>query len=392
MKVLYLGNILPLSVVEMLQLSVAGKKYEYSLIKYLHEQLDGNLKVISASKIGRHETKKLTNNFLLPELKLKILYTTKFPIINDLVSGFHFSILLLSWIIKNLKEKKIIIILNSPFWISLPAIIFKYFFFLKVVSLTIDTPFNSENNFKGIVGKLYKITFKLGHKILHLFSGIIVLNKGVIYSLNLKIPFHLSSIGFDDQKYLMKKSCGLKSNSSVKTIIYAGTLVSSKGIKDLIECFKFLDLDKYELHLYGYGPMEPEIENVCKTQKNIKFFGRLNNQDLFKKLQEADLLINPIISSDSSHEFGFPSKLIEYFLSGTPVLTTNFKALPENFYPFVHFINNVSPIGIGEAIKSVFLNTETELELKANDAKMYILSNHSWHKIAVDLIGFTNSL
>jgi len=396
MKVLFVGNILPMEVVDLLKLSIAGKKYELALTKALNEILGDNLKIVSAAKRGRKESKQIANSFVFPGKKFKVLLHGRVPFLNDLITNLHFFIKLFFWSISNLRHRRVALILNSPFGFCIAAILLKYMTGIKPVSLTIDTPFVKDNDFGGIVGFYNKISFKIGHKILKLFSGIILLNKGVLDVLKLKIRHHITSIGFDEKRYQLhsniKNHKAAKSNIGAYKVVYAGTLMHSKGISNLMEAFELIDNKNIELNLYGYGPLENAVIEHTKQNDKVKFFGRINNDELQLKFTEADLLINPILIEDSSHDFGFPSKLTEYILSGCPVLTTRFKSLPEQYLSFVFLINEETPNGIRQAILSVYNEADEVIKAKVEQGIEYIMQNQNWGIISVNLKNFLETI
>ena len=48
-------------------------------------------------------------------------------------------------------------------------------------------------------------------------------------------------------------------------------------------------------------------------------------------------------------KYSFPSKNMEYMVSGTPVLTTRLPGMPMEYYPYVYFIEEESADGIAAA-------------------------------------------
>lgn len=396
MKMLFVGNILPIEVVDILKLSIAGKKYELALTQALNEIIGDDLQIVSASKIGREESKRISNSFVFPGKKFIVLINLGIPIINDIISNIHFFLIILFWSILNLGHKRILLILNSPFGLCFSSLLLKYLLGVKLVSLTIDTPFAKENDFKGIIGFYHKTGFKLGHKILKFFSGIILINRGVLDLLSLSIPHHITSVGFDEKRYNShlnnkRQKTGKNKNDSYK-VVYAGTLMHSKGISNLMEAFKLIDNKSIELNLYGYGPLENEALEYSKHCNNIKFYGRINYDKLQLKLAEADLLINPILINDPSHDFGFPSKLTDYILSGSPVLTTRFKSLPESYLSFLFFIEVATPEGISKAICSVYQEPYEIINDKVNQGINYITNHQNWNTITEDILLFIKGL
>ncbi len=193
LKVLYIGNVLSKAVVDKHKLSIAGKKYELSLLNSLNNILHDNLEIISISRVPGANLK--YQDTLFNNKKYKILHQSRYFLLSELVLSANLIFELLIWVAINYKHNKSILLLNSPFGASFFLVCFKYLFGIKIFSLTIDTPFIRENKFNSILGIYTKIKFKLGHYLLHFFSGIAVLNYNVVKVLNLKITFLGTKIG-----------------------------------------------------------------------------------------------------------------------------------------------------------------------------------------------------
>ena len=87
-----------------------------------------------------------------------------------------------------------------------------------------------------------------------------------------------------------------------KTITYLGVLSRDKGIEDAIKCFKILNQSgEYNFWVIG----KPETESYrrkikqmvsdLKLEDKIKFFGFVSQQQKFKLLSKAHLLVNPSV-------------------------------------------------------------------------------------------------
>lgn len=387
MKVLYVGNVLSQKIVEQYHLSIAGKKYELALLDSLNNLLGNDLEIVSMGRVSGNNIEYI--DWLFPNKKFKILHKTALPIVSDFVLNINFLLELLRWTITNLKQPKSVIILNSPFGISLLLVVFKIIFRVKIFSLTIDTPFISENKFNGILGLYTKTKFKLGHKLLHYFSGIAVLNLNVTSVLNLKIPVHLTKIGYD------ASNCSAFSRYHKRpdkfTLVYVGTLMKFKGVDRLMEVVAQMDNNIFELIICGDGPLKEEVILFSEKYDNIIYKGRVYAEELDSVLSKADLLVNIVEMNNSNEDFGFPSKLIDYILSARPILTNGFPALPVEFGEFVHQIEDTTVAGIKEALLKVYETDEELLQQKCKTSYDYIIHNFTYQKITNDLFSFVKS-
>ena len=90
--------------------------------------------------------------------------------------------------------------------------------------------------------------------------------------------------------------------------LYAGRLINYKKCDIVIQAFNKLDLP---LHIVGSGPDEAYLRGPAN--KNIKFLGRISDEDLRREYQSAKALIFP-----AEEDFGIVP--IEAMACGTPVI------------------------------------------------------------------------
>ncbi|OGT36272.1 MAG: hypothetical protein A3F11_04935 [Gammaproteobacteria bacterium RIFCSPHIGHO2_12_FULL_37_14] len=75
--------------------------------------------------------------------------------------------------------------------------------------------------------------------------------------------------------------------------MYAGRLVSYKGIFDLIDAFKKLSQDNVTLLIAGDGELRQKIEEIVNHDKKIRYTGRLQDDALFKAYFASDVFVLP---------------------------------------------------------------------------------------------------
>ena len=117
-----------------------------------------------------------------------------------------------------------------------------------------------------------------------------------------------------------------KVNKTKKTskfiVMYAGALREEYGLKILIDGYMKYKNDNSELWIYGAGDYSEEIVKMSKIDERIRFFGSVDNETIIKSEHNASLLVNPRPTNLEFTRYSFPSKIMEYMSSGTPVLTT----------------------------------------------------------------------
>lgn len=386
MKLLYVGNVLNEKTIEDLNLSIAGKKYELALLDAINKRLSNNLSVIS---IGRQPLYKgFYNDVLFEDKEYKILYKSKYPVISDFILNLNFLFEAIKWSIVNRNQKKSVVVLNSPFGICLILLLQRLLTNTKVYSLTIDTPFIKENKFDSVFGIYNKFFFKLGHKLLKRFNGVILLNNNVKKVLGLQCPIHETRIGIDNN-LIVNHSFDKSKEKFV--VVFAGTLMKWKGIDLLLEAFTRLEKSKYELIVCGDGPLRSVVEDYAKNYSNISYLGRVSDETLAYQMSSSSLLVNITIVENENEQFGFPSKLVYYLASGRPVLSNIFLGLPSDLKNHMYVLDSIDPRSIAKSMEDIRIKPVDELIEKGNSAKTYVLDNYNYTRIVSDLLSFLNT-
>ncbi|WP_434951268.1 glycosyltransferase [Shewanella sp. HL-SH4] len=104
-----------------------------------------------------------------------------------------------------------------------------------------------------------------------------------------------------------------------KRIIFLGHVKKSKGILDLVEAVKGLDIS-----LDIYGPLIGVAESQLKFN-NITYKGILDSSLVAKTISKYSLLVLPTYYEGE----GYPGVIIESYSVGVPVVSTNWRSIPE---------------------------------------------------------------
>lgn len=177
-----------------------------------------------------------------------------------------------------------------------------------------------------------------------------------------------------------------------KACLYSGSLDNSNGIMNLIKGFQQADIDNSELHIYGAGDCAGFIEKISMQDKRIKFWGCKINQEVVAAQQKATLLINPRPTNQRFVRYSFPSKNMEYMVSGTPMLTTRLPGMPKDYDDFVYFIDDETPEGVCVALQDCLRKEKAELHEKGKQAKEFVLKYKSDYVQANKIISLAKLL
>ena len=160
-------------------------------------------------------------------------------------------------------------------------------------------------------------------------------------------------------------------------IVYMGNMELAKdNVDNILNAISILRDDRYNFHLYLYGNPNAKDKKVLESiieQKNLKeyvTFGFAQFTDVPIILSQADILVSsqPVTVRANG---GFPTKLGEYLMSGTPVLLTDVGETSQFFKNGVHmyFAEPESPIDFADKLKFIIDNYNIALSVAAKGKK-----------------------
>lgn len=126
---------------------------------------------------------------------------------------------------------------------------------------------------------------------------------------------------------------------TVKNIVYAGKLYERFGIKTLIDAFTKLNGDGYRLILCGNGDALSYAKECAKTDNRIVLTGQLSPDEVKNYLHNAAVLVNPRQNNEEYTKYSFPSKNIEYLMTGKPVVAYMLDGMPDCYTDFIYPID-----------------------------------------------------
>jgi glycosyltransferase involved in cell wall biosynthesis len=240
-------------------------------------------------------------------------------------------------------------------------------------------------------GKLAKAVLRLGEKMGGLFANEVIVISSVIEDIirerchresnliyngvsipeyNLKFDF-LNKIGARPQKY----------------ILAVARIVPEKGLHDLIEAFKKMDLD-YKLVIAGGADYETKYSRNLRCTANeddrIILTGYITGEPLNQLYTHARLFVLP-----SYHE-GLPFVLLEAMSYGIPLLTSDIPANIEVGLSEERYFKCGDIVDLIKKIK-FFLNREMK-EKEKKGIRRSIREKYDWDKIADQTINVYTKL
>ena len=172
-----------------------------------------------------------------------------------------------------------------------------------------------------------------------------------------------------------------------KIIFYGGGLNRAYGIAELVEGFIQSDLD-YELWLCGRGDLEEFLMDASKRCPAVKYLGNITPSEVSSIQSLSALLVLSRDPQETYTRYSFPSKLLEYMVSGVPVLTTRLGGIPDEYFEFFNVIEEFSISGISAALRAID-NADHQLLLqKAACGKVWALERKSSAAVGRKIVDF----
>lgn len=180
-------------------------------------------------------------------------------------------------------------------------------------------------------------------------------------------------------------------NENLKTILYGGTLQEFSGVNDFVDAFMLLKSENYRLVICGSGFCESHIKESAKKDDRIDYRGTISREELLLLQRKATLLVNPRKPTEEITRFSFPSKTIEYLVSGTPMLGYKLEGIPAEYYDYFYTVDDPSLQGMANKLEEVLSLPSEERHLMAERAKTFIYQNKTAEYQIGRLLSFLKS-
>lgn len=373
--------------------SASAQNFEYALIKGFAGIDDVGLTVVSAESIamypkGNRIFLKERVDYLTDNISVQIVSAINLPFLKQKGHAKGVYKKLLKWLKENKEDKSKAVLVYGLY----PDVVKKIlrlckdnncccFAVITDIPKTMFTYTNSSSLLKKIFCKWYRgNTIKLQS----LFDGYVYLTEEMHKEVAPNKPYVVVETIADSTIF---DNVQVTSKSNPPTIMYAGALYQKYGVDRIIEVFENLNTDA-RLWLFGSGDYEEEIKIKQKQNPKICFLGRVCREEVLQKEKEASLLLNIRNPNEEFTKYSFPSKMIEYMLSGTPLVTTKLSSIPKDYEEHVFYVNYENTKVIANRIDELLSNRE-ELARFGNKAKAFVVeqkNNNIQSKKIIDFI------
>lgn len=257
--------------------------------------------------------------------------------------------------------RKNVIFLVDPliFSLSLASIKLAVLFRIKRVAILTDLPYMLEQG-----GRVYK---SMATTLLKYYTHFVVLTKHMMEQIHHKNKPFVVIEGMVEANSVNYPII----HHDVFRVMFAGGLAKSNYIELLLQTISKMDPDKIELHLYGNGELKDVVLDYSNQYSNIKYYGSKLNIEVIEAERNSDLLISLRNPEDPFTQYSFPSKLMEYMASGTPVLCTKLKGIPDEYDSYLKYLNELTELSLNNTLEELIHTPKDQLLAFGQKAKQF---------------------
>lgn len=243
----------------------------------------------------------------------------------------------------------------------------------KYIGIVTDLP-NSVSQFeKGVINRA--ATY-LSSKYITSFDYYVLLTHQMNEVVNPKNRPYIIMEGVCDVPSTLKienKKSTINEIGGKRKILYAGGRPSKDGVDMLIAAFRQIPDSDLELNVYGSMPDVKIGRDI--NDKRIVYHGKTENSIISAAEHASYLLVNPRPTCEEYTKYSFPSKVMEYMASGTPMVTTKLAGIPEEYYKYVYTFEECNTECYLSVLKDIIsCDRETHYK-KGRDAREFVLNN-----------------
>lgn len=257
---------------------------------------------------------------------------------------------------------------------------------VKAVAIVPDLPgdmyINDKANF--LISGMKRVYLSSALKVQGMYDGYIYLTE------------EMRSVVAPDKPYTVME--GIASDSDIsgisvekaprRSVMYAGMLHEKYGILRLLDAFELADIPDVDLWLFGDGTAAEQVRERAESNPKIKYFGTRPRSEILQYERQATLLLNPRDPADEFTKYSFPSKTIEYMLSGTPLLTTELKGIPSEYFEHVFTAKDNGAQTLALAMREALSHSDEELKRMGEEAGRFIAKEKNAVKQAAKIMRF----
>ncbi len=372
----------------------AIQKFHKLIVEGLNMQSQCKIHILSAIPVSSSSHGKyfwFKKNEQHDSIKYRYVKFINVSVLKQFLIFFGAFLNICMWHLMNARAKHVIICDILRPTISNAAILASKIFNIKTFAIVTDIPgkmVSDINSPKTIKSRIFNLLIS---KSIHHFNGYILLTKYMNEIINPHNKPFLIMEGLVDinMKNVENK---IENKSQFKTLLYSGGIYEKYGVKKMLEAFMCLKDPCLRLLIYGHGEMKSDMNEYCDLDKRIIYKGSVTNSEVVEAQISATLLINPRPCSLELSKLSFPSKNLEYMVSGTPVVTFPLPGMPKEYLKYVYLFESETVDGIRNTLIEILSLPVNEMHKKGCMAKEFVIENKNNYTQGARILKFIDNL
>lgn len=232
---------------------------------------------------------------------------------------------------------------------------------IKICLIVPDLP--EYMNLRADRSKLYDIAKKYDiakmHRLMDCIDSYVLLTEHMKEKLPVGDRAYLVREGIVSENQFARTS---NPQTKEKYVVYTGKMDDKFGVKSLVDSFRYIsDKDTY-LVLCGTGDSDIYIRKAAERDSRIILRGQVTPQEAGEWQAKATVLVNPRPNNEEYTKYSFPSKNIEYLLTGKPVVAYMLDGMPKHYIDYIYHPSETEDVAQSLAQSIVFaLNVPKEI-------------------------------
>ena len=161
-----------------------------------------------------------------------------------------------------------------------------------------------------------------------------------------------------------------------KTVLYTGTLAEAFGINTLLEAFSSITDPDAQLWICGAGGVQEKIQQMAQADPRIQYKGFLPKAQIAALQSSCDVLVNPRTDAGAYTKYSFPSKTMEYLLSGSKVVMYRLPGIGDEYYRHIRTVEQPGPEALARALQDAWAD-EDFYKVRSREQIAWIQENKS---------------
>lgn len=303
------------------------------------------------------------------KLEYEYLGFINYPLLKQISIYFNIGAKIKEWIRNHKTDEKVIVADPMLVEVTHKALSIARRHGVKIVSFVTDIP-SLTFSASGRLGFLKQIYLDISDKDLKKFDAHILLTEQMneLFNKERKSNLLIESI-------VPNETCetGTSYKEDGFIVMYAGKLHQKFGAKNLVDSMDYIEGSNVKMWIYGDGDSVDYIKRKAERDSRIEYRGVVSVEEIEKTIKRVTLLVNPRPCDNEFTKYSFPSKTVEYMISGTPFASTRLPGIPQEYFDYIIPIEDYSAKGIADAVNTIRLFSTDQLKVKARKAREYVI-------------------